>query len=529
MKFARLIGQTLGLVATIGIAGCGGGSSNGGATPPAPTPATPTAVTAVGTITGFGSVYVNGAKYEVENTTIIAIEDEPEITGDDSRLLLGMKVVVTATELNGLRTAQKFEFDEDLKGPIESITPDPNDPTIGTFAVMSQTVTVDAGTVFDDDIGDNDGVPGIDFRDLQVGMVVEVSGFPTDTGYLATRVDRELDGVGGNPNVGDPAIDGDELEMKGFVTSIAADFMSITVEGVPFILGPGIIFEDGLLPNEDLVGVFVEVKADIVGPDFVAIRIEREDDFDDDGVGEFEIEGVLQSVNTIDTPNTFTINGVTVPVTDASSLVPFVGKRVEIEGTFNASQVLVLHEVKEEIEDNVRTEDLVESVDPGAVSFTTRLGLTISPTGDSQVQDDVADDGDHLTPEEFIGRLLEGDRIESRGHENVNGSVTWTRVERDESAADNNDFDCELRGPVTSITGDASSFTFDIQGVTVSTTNVADNNFEGENGAILGRDAFFGALSEGKIVEATSFEGDSNCQTGALEAREVELESADDD
>jgi hypothetical protein len=301
----------------------------------------------------------------------------------------------------------------------------------------------------------------------------------------------------------------------------------MTVSGVVFGIGAGTIFDDGLVPGPDLVGVFVEVKADIVAGEFIAVRVEREDDFDDDDRnGEFEVEGVLQSVDTTSTPHTFTINGITVPVTDASSLVALVGMRVEIKGSFNADQVLVLREAAQDVEDNVRTEDLVATVDTAGVSFTTRLGLVISPTGGSGVEDDTgSDDGDHLTPQQFVDRLQTGDRIESRGHENSDGSVNWTRVERDDLAANNNDFECELRGPVASIEGNAAAFSFVIQGVTVLTGRVEENNFEGANDEPIGRAEFFSRLQVGDIVDAESFEGDEFCMTGMLDAREVEIES----
>jgi len=528
MSIKRQIGPILGLAAMLCLAACGGGSSSNNSTGDGPVATGPTDVTVIGSITGFGSVFVNGAKYEIAADTIVAIEDEMETTGDDSNLRLGMKVRMSAVDDNGLRTARHIEFDEDLKGLIESVSPDGDDPAIGTFSVMGQTVTVDAGTIFDDDIGNNDGVAGIDFRDLATGMVVEVSGFLTEDGYLATRVDRELDGAGGDPDIGQPGVEGDELEIKGFVESVATDNSSITVSGVVFSIDVGAVFEDGLILGPDLVGVFVEVKADIVAGEFVAVRIEREDDFDDDDRnGEFEVEGVLQSVDTTSTPNTFTINGITVPVTDASSLEVLVGMRVEIKGSFNADQVLVLREAAQDIEDNVRTEDLVATVDTAAVSFTTRLGLVISPTGGSRVEDDAGgDDGDHLTPQQFIDRLQAGDRIESRGHENSDSSVNWTRVERDDLAANNNDFECELRGPVASIEGDAAAFSFVIQDVTVLTGRVTENNFEGANDESIGRAEFFNRLQVGDIVEAESFEGDEFCMTGTLDAREVEFEPA---
>lgn len=529
MKFSKQIGLLPGLIGVLCIAACGGGSSSSDGAAPGPGGSAPTQVSVVGSITGFGSVFVSGTKYEVAADTRVEIEGEADSIGDDSRLRLGMKVRVSASDDNGVRTAQSIAFDEDLKGPIESITPDAGDATVGTFSVMGQTVTVDAGTVFDDDVGNNDGIAGIDFRDLETGMIVEVSGFPTDGGFLATRVDRELDAAGGNPDLGQPDVDGDELELKGFVESVASDNSSITVGGTVFLINAGTIFEDGLTLGAELVDVFVEVKADLVAAEYVAVRVEREDDFDDnDRNGEFEIEGILQSVDTASSPNTFTINGITVPVTDATSLEALVGMRVEIKGSFNTDNILVLREAKQEVEDNVRTEDLISTVDINAVTFTTRLGLVVTPTGGSRVEDSAGDDSsDHLTPVQFIDRLQSGDRIEARGHDGSGAGVTWTRVERDELAADNNDFECELRGPVTSIDGDASAFSFVIQGVTVLTGRVSENNFHGANDEIIGRAEFFGRLAVDDIVEAESFEGDEFCMTGTLDAREVEFEPAD--
>ena len=143
--------------------GCGGGNSSAANPPPAaaaPAPANPepTAVTSSGVISGFGSVFVNGVKHEVESDTVVAIEDEAESVGDDSALRIGMKVRIRAVEgEDGVRVAERIEFDEDLKGPARDVSPDPDDPRLGTFVSIGQIVVVDARTVFDDDVGDNNG------------------------------------------------------------------------------------------------------------------------------------------------------------------------------------------------------------------------------------------------------------------------------------------------------------------------------------------------------------------------------------
>jgi hypothetical protein len=435
-----------------------------------------------------------------------------------------MKVRVKGQEDNGVRTAESIEFDDDLKGPIDNIVAG-NEAGTGTFEIVGVTVAVDLNTVFDNDVGNNDGVPGIDFGDLLPGMVIEVSGFPTDNGYLATRVDREFDGLGGDPEIGNPDVDGDELEIKGFVENVDTANSQITVNSIVFNVDvANTFFDDGLMFNDDLLGVFVEVKADLVNLEWTAVRVEREDDFDDDLSGEFEIEGILQSVDTDVTPNTFTINGMTIAVTDATSLAALVGLRVEIKGSFNANNVLVLSEAEQDIEDNVRTEDLIDTVAMDGSGFTTRLGLVINPTGSSGVQDDAADGGDHLTPAEFVARLQAGDRIEARGSENADGTVAWTRVEREDLAIDNDDLDCDLRGPVSMISGDETSFSFDIQGVTISTDSVQENGFEAIDGTVIGRSAFFASLSDGVVVEAQSRELVGSCMAGTLDAKQLEFE-----
>lgn len=532
MDRAKLKTGVLAPVAAAVIAGCGGGSNS--STPDVPSsnnPTTPATVNVVGTVTGFGSVYVNGVRYAVNGDTVVNMEDEGEVRGDDSPLALGMKVFVTAEDTNGARVAQRIEYDDDVEGPIEGIIPDADDPSIGVIVVNGLDITVDGSTVYDDDVGDNDGEPGIDIRDLAIGMVVEISGYPTEGGFLATRVDRELDDDGNDPEVGRPDVDDDEIEIKGFVEAIADDNSSITVGGIVFLVDAGTEFDDGLLLNDELIGRYVEVEADIVGDDYVAVEIEAEDDFDidddgdDDYEDEFEIEGVLQAVDTDSEPDTITINGITIPIRDASAYVGLVGQIVEIEGEFYENGVLVIDEFELDEDENVSVEDNVASIDIDAGSFTTRLGITITPDGGSSVEDyaDYGDDDD-LTPAEFIDRLQIGDRIDAEGYAS-DGGVVWTSVDREVTAEFNGELACELRGPVESIAGDAASFSVDVLGVTILTDMIQESDFETDDDfSGVGRADFFAALQEGSIVSAESFDGDMYCMEGTLDAAEIEFD-----
>ncbi len=132
-----------------------------------------------------------------------------------------------------------------------------------------------------------------------------------------------------------------------------------------------------------------------------------------------------------------------------------------------------------------------------------------------------------MTAGQFVSALQQGDRIEARGFEDDSGNVVWTGIEREELAALNDDFECELRGPVESFTGDASAFSFVIQGVTVETGRMQEDDFQDENELPIGRALFWDRLQSLPVVEAESFEGDEFCMTGMLDARELELEGPD--
>jgi len=535
---SKIIGIAAAAVTALGLSACGGGGGGSSSAPPPagtnpPAPAS-IPVTASGVITGFSSVFVNGARYEVESDTIVAIEGESERVGDDSALRVGMKVRIRASEQDGQRVAQRIEYDDDLKGPARDVVIDPANPATGSFTVLRQSVVVDANTAFDDDVGDNNADGNIDIRDLVLStgqVVVEVSGLVMPDGFLATRIDRVNDAAGR------PDVDDDEFEVKGFVDEVADDGSSFRINDATFLVvegAGGTFFDDGLVADQTLVGIFVEVEADLdASGNFVAVEVEREDDFDDDNgdgriddddrSGRFEIEGILVSVDTDVVPNIVVIGSVTLAVSDASALTGQEGRLLELKGSFDDNGVLVLSESRLEVENSVRIEDRVS--ESSATTLTTRLGIVITPTGMSRIEDDAGDDGDSLTPDEFLQRIMPDDYIEARGYPDADDSVVWSRIERE----DEDDQACKLRGPVASIEGDdANSFSFVIQGVTVDVSQInSADDFEGINDQPLGRAAFFELLSVGDIVEAESDDDGLGCESGRLTADEVAFEADD--
>ena len=488
-------------------------------TPPAggtPPPPPPTAVKTSGVITGFGSIIVNGERYETDDGTIVAVEDEPETTGDDSRLRLGMRVEIDGTETDGVRTAGRIEYDEELRGPAENITPNTENPEFGTFTIAGQTVIIDANTVLDDDFNNVDGIAGVDIRDLNPALlpggdpvVVEVSGYPTETGVIATRVENTGEDV---DDIGREGVDGDEIEVKGYVDDVASGGGSITVNTTEFLVTSSTVLEDDLVVGDSLIGAFVEIKADINSmSQYIAVEIESEEDDLDDAAedDEIDLEGVLQAVDTVADPDVIVVNGVEVAVDDASAFIGLVGARVSISGTYNGDGVLVVSESDFEADNTIGTVDRIASVDTAGGTFTTRLGLVITPTIMSRVEDEVGADGDQLTPADFLSRLRANDYVEARGYPGENGAIVWTRIERE----DDDDQGCELRGPVD--TGTIADPTFEILGVSVNTTGLGDDGFR-EEGMTLGRSDFFSDLLAGDIVSVESDDAGTGCRDGEI-------------
>ncbi|MDJ0920898.1 MAG: DUF5666 domain-containing protein [Henriciella sp.] len=520
---------------------CGGGGSDSPAPvssnpPPTPSPVTTSSTVSSGAVTGFSSIVIDGLVIQTDDDTVFAIEGEDDVLGDDSVIELGIVVTARSEEDDdGNLIGKRFEVDDGIRGIIESISPNPEDPQFGTLIVAGQTIIVDGNTIIDDDLEDVDGVSGVDIRDLDpalspggLGLVVEVSGFPTEFGALATRIDDEDI----NPaDLGSSGDDDDNVQVVGFVDTVdpSGDFFSINA--ATFLVDGATELDDDIVIDDTLVGRFVEVEADIdLNGNFIALEVEDEsdldglfdDDFDDDD--DFDIEGILQSVDLESDPDLIIINGIEIPVQDASGLVEFVGQRVDIEGEFDADGVLVLDEVEIESANSVETDDLIASIDTTAGTFTTRLGLVIEPTPASRLEVDLdrGDDDDNLTTAEFLDRISVGDRIEARGIP-TETDIVWTRIE----AEDEDDQECRLQGPVDA--GTILDPNFDILAIEIDTTGLEDDGFESDAGE--DRSSFFGALLAGDIVSAESGDAGLGCSSGLLQTLadgEVSIEDDDD-
>lgn len=168
-RSARRASALLAGVLALNLASCGGGVGSGG-----------TGTYASGSISGFGSIIVNGVRYDESAATIVDDDDRGRTR---SELALGMTVEIDAGAIEAdsagdKSSASRVRFGSELLGPIESV-----DVAAGRFVVLGQAVAVGVETVFDERL--TAGLSG-----LGVGQVVEVYAQrdSADAIYRATRV-----------------------------------------------------------------------------------------------------------------------------------------------------------------------------------------------------------------------------------------------------------------------------------------------------------------------------------------------------
>ena len=439
----------------------------------------PVAKSAVGTITGFGSIIVNGVTYNTDNATF-TIDGNP---GAQSDLNVGDVVVVTGTvDSSGNATATSVVFDDLVEGAISSI-----DLAAETLIVLGQVVRVSAETSFDD------SVPQGSLAGLQIGDVIEVTGFRNAVGEIeATRI--ELEGVGGDSEVTGVVTNLDSAVSTFMIAGLTVDYSAAQLEDFP---AAGI--SDGDL---------VEVKGmETPGGVLQATTVEfKDDEFDNDDGDELEVEGFITrfvSATDFDVGTvTVTTNGATV-FEGGSANDLGLNIKVEVEGEFNANSVLVADKVDIRRAQAVRISALVDSVDSANGSLVL-LGITINTDSLTRFEDDV------LNQEPFgVSDINVGDYIEVRGSEFPAGSgeILAGRLEREDPD------DTVIQGFVASI----AEPQFEILGVSVETTGA---DFEDEGDAPISAAEFFNRLAAGDLVKAEGTEVSDR----AIAAQEVEFE-----
>ena len=373
-------------LATLVLVACGGG----GADAPSTTtpPVSPLAsVYAAGPVTGFGSIIINGVRFDDSGA---AISDDDGRVMAEAEVHLGFQVEVAglpgSDDAHGI--AHAIHVHSALIGPVSAV-----DASAGTLTVLGQTVTVDAQTAFDTALGSG-------LASVATGAVVQVHGqFDTASGsYLATRIELDaaathykirgtitaLDATARTLSIGATAIDfstttgvptdlavgklvavrlattpvgstwtataifdgqrlvhdHDAAHLRGVISAFTSA-TQFSVDGNP------VDASSASFPNGQagiVLGATVEVKGPLVNGVVVATVVSVEDEHHRDA-SRVELHGTISALDT--TAQTFVVRGVTVSYAgvvdfhDGSAASLANGLFVEVHGGFSTDGTVV--------------------------------------------------------------------------------------------------------------------------------------------------------------------------------------------
>jgi hypothetical protein len=516
-RVARLAGL---LIATLLAVGACGGSSGGGftATPPPPPPPPVGGITrtgvafAVGPVTAFGSVVVNGITYDTSGA---------DFTNDgqsafQTDLKIGDIVIVKGTidDDNTNAVAESVDFDDNVEGPVSSI--DVN-AVPKNMIVLGQTVT------FDDAIFD-DNCPA-DPTGLLAVAAVEVSGQTKSDGTIdASRI--ECKNVLG------------EAEITGTVTAAAAG-------GTTFEIGALTVDFSGVLMLENFpggrsveTGDLVEAKGSVGSPTLLnATTVEFKGDrlLGDDG-DHIEVEGFITSFNS---PGDFVVSNETAVDCDTSAGCSVTTEgvpggtlgldlKVEVKGEY-LGNVLVATNVDIRLGNAVRVTALVDAVNTnsssGIAESLVLLGITFDVDGlRTRFEDKSGQANEALA----ISDIQVGDYVAVRGQEDGTGGLFAMIVELEEIADPGTVFDTIIQGFLQQDPAAQAFPPLSILDVIVESNGATTFQDELDNPIPLASD-FFSMIQAGSLVKAkgtqvTVTSGTPDVVTLTAEELQIEVE-----
>ncbi len=105
-----------------------------------------------GSVSGFGSVFVNGVEFETDSSTF----DVDGVSGTQDDLAIGMIVQVSGTiNADGITgDATSISYDDQLQGPVTGLTAPDADGLTRSFMVLGINVIIDSGSTSFDVSGD---------------------------------------------------------------------------------------------------------------------------------------------------------------------------------------------------------------------------------------------------------------------------------------------------------------------------------------------------------------------------------------
>ena len=432
-----------------------------------------------GRISAFGSLYVNGIEFNTDNASFERDRVKSK-TQDDFSIGEIVKIIGSIDPNKKTGTATKVIFSNVVEGSVTKIT------SGNELEILGQTVRTDKLTL----------LHGFDqLSDLQLGNIIEVSGFVTQQGIIASSIKLIAESFNANSH----------LEVEGYITSL--DTSAKTFKLNQLIIDYSQAQFKEITEGELKEGLYliISTEQDISNNTLQASSILLLNDLLEEGVY-YEIEGYITK---FDSPTHFKIDIDAVEVNADTVFINGTQKdlsldsRLIVKGTVNKQNTLVATEIKLfDSAQDVIVEANIETIDLSTKSFNI-LGQKIYIDDYTLLSDD--------TKEEFVFLDLNQFTV---------GETVLTSIYKDKGlliadrlskiATDNRVY---LSGIITTI--DESYNSISLFGNTFYTNN--DTLYLDKEDNYLSKSAYFSRLKEGKTLVEIVAEKTTNGQMIATE------------
>jgi Domain of unknown function (DUF5666) len=410
MKFntKKTVITCLGAITTaLILAACGGGGSSSSVTNPPPT-SSAKPLLSIGNITGFGSVVVNGVRYD--STSVMAKFDDNEdaVGTDNDGMQIGMNAEIKGSvnddKVSG--KADEIYIESMVRGPAVTVTPAATGNG-GTIEAMGSKIVADDTTTY---------YNITKVADLKVGDIVNVHGLLNADGSVQAKFLEKRD----------PLL---VKKFKAYGKTASSD-----TAGMKFKLGALTVSYDATTKLKNLPagisdGLLVRVSGlatdyDKTTNTLKAASVKQVMPFSDYGMNEGEIKGPIADLST--DKLSFTVNGTKVMVDTATvykygtSMDLLNGTVVEVEGAVT-NGVLAAKEVE------FKKPEMEMKEVHGAISLfkatTTPVGFSFTVHGQ-----EVQTDNKTVIKLKVVTALADGVKVEVNGTTISNGVLLATKV-----------------------------------------------------------------------------------------------------
>ena len=425
------------LTFTIILAGCGGNSSSSNNpsvnSPVVPVVPTVSKVIKTGTITGFGSIYIDGKRYITDNAAVTTNGNTGRSITD---LSVGMRVSLLVNESNdgSDSEATQVSYERDIEGLVVSIDRNNNLINVAGTAIAYNNLT---------------HFIGVSESSLRVGERIEASGIVNQQGqYIASYI--EIDN--------DESNDGQEYTI-GFISNLDVNNQTFELNSLTVNFAEAI----GDTPS---AGALVKVAGQVVNGVFTAsyIDIEGQEDYrqwEDDALNRLEIHGIITALSPDNT--TLSINGVVYNIAEnvvlegTSSLI--VNDLVEIYVNTDTNTITKIELENEQYRLDGKVKGTISEIDSNAKTITVN-GVLYAIVASSRFEDD---------NDQFIRfeQLSVNDKVEVVFVIDSQGQRLIQRLERESDDEFREEW--ELEGPIQNV--DDQLQRFSLNGVEIQVNN----------------------------------------------------------